>query len=69
MVVEFIEGFIFWSWIFSYTIGSYFLGWILNKIFKTPSRINQHLFRWILGVVVVAGWYFVSPLIIDTGLT
>jgi len=22
MVVEFIEGFIFWSWIFSYTIGS-----------------------------------------------
>jgi len=68
LIVSGIEGFIFWSWVFSYTIGAYFIGWILNKIFKTPSSLNQHLFRWILGVVVVAGWYFVSPLFIKAGL-
>tara|TARA_B100001093_G_scaffold22646_1_gene20141 strand:+ start:649 stop:852 length:204 start_codon:yes stop_codon:yes gene_type:complete len=66
--MNFIEGFLFWSWVFSYTIGAYFIGWILSKIFKTPSSLNQHLFRWILGVVVVAGWYFVSPLFIKAGL-
>jgi len=68
MIMNFIEGFLFWSWVFSYTIGAYFIGWILSKIFKTPSSLNQHLFRWILGVVVVAGWYFVSPLFIKAGL-
>ena len=41
-----------------YTVIAYLIGWILNKVIKTPALINDHLFRWIIGLMPIVLLHF-----------
>jgi hypothetical protein len=60
MMIDLFEQFILWVWIFAFTFGAYAVGWIINKVFMTPSNLNKHIFRWVLGALPISGWYFIS---------
>tara|TARA_B100000959_G_C14725144_1_gene518581 strand:- start:439 stop:642 length:204 start_codon:yes stop_codon:yes gene_type:complete len=59
-MIDLFEQVILWIWIFAFAFGGYALGWILNKIFKAPSNINKHFFRWILGALPISVCYLIS---------
>lgn len=41
-----------------YTVIAYGIGCILNKAIKSPSLINKHLFRWIIGLIPIVLLHF-----------
>tara|TARA_B100000287_G_scaffold356963_1_gene348059 strand:- start:195 stop:398 length:204 start_codon:yes stop_codon:yes gene_type:complete len=60
IMIDLLEQSILWMWIFAFTFGAYVVGWILNKLFKTPSNLNIHAFRWMLGALPISVCYFIS---------
>ena len=49
---------IFLTLLLGYTVIAYGIGCILNKAIKTPSLINKHLFRWIIGLIPIVLLHF-----------
>ena len=41
-----------------YTVIAYGIGWILNKVIKTPPLINKHFFRWVIGLMPIVLLHF-----------
>ena len=43
-----------------YTVIAYGIGWILNKVIKTPPLINKHFFRWVIGLMPIVLLHFLT---------
>ena len=46
-IASLLDQIIFLMLFLGYTVIAYGIGWILNKVIKTPPLINKHFFRWV----------------------
>ena len=57
-IASLLDQIIFLMLFLGYTVIAYGIGWILNKVIKTPPLINKHFFRWVIGLMPIVLLHF-----------
>ena len=59
-IASLLDQIIFLMLFLGYTVIAYGIGWILNKVIKTPPLTNKHFFRWVIGLMPIVLLHFLT---------